>query len=270
MANDHQDDSMTILTYNIFLRSPSWLFFRDEHDWRARHVAGRLRGYDAVVLQEAFSNRHRMQIVEALTDEYPYRSRVLGVDKFLKYNGGVIILSRWPILSESQTEFTVCEGSDCLVSKGVVYARLEKLGRIYHLFGLHLKAQIEFDGARLAQLPEVRKFVDLQNVPSDEPLLIAGDFNINFFSNEEDGEYAAAVSVLNVQSPESSSEATYASESNSMISDPVNERLDYVFFSNDHLKPSSAVSEVVYIRQGDKDLSDHHGVVGRFQFGQVQ
>ena len=270
MAADHQDaHTIAVLTYNVFLRSPTWVFW-DRHDWRVRHIPARLRGFDAVVLQEAFSNRHRTQIIEAVKDEYPYHSKILGEDEFLKHNGGVIILSRWPILTEAQAEFTVCEGSDCLVKKGVVYTKFEKHGQTYHLFGLHLQAQVEFADTRLAQLPEVRKFIDLQNVPKYEPLLIAGDFNIDYFSNDTDGEYEAAVRVLNIQFDEVEPEASYASATNSLVGATVNERLDYVFFSNDHLKPSSLVSEIVYMREDGEDLSDHHGVVGRLRFVHAQ
>ncbi len=269
-ADIRNNSSISILTYNAFLRAPSWIFFRDRQTWRTKYIPDGLRGYDVVVLQEAFSNRHRKAIIEALEDEYPYQSKILGVNEFFSYNGGVIILSRWPILSEAQTVFTPCDGSDCMVKKGVVYTKINKLGKNYHLFGLHLQAQVEYADARIAQFPEVRDFIERQNIPEDEPLLIAGDFNVNYYTKDEDGEFDALVRMLNVRFQDGQPEATYSSATNSIVEDQIRERVDYVLYSNAHLQPSSAINQVICIREGDRDLSDHHGVVGRFDFGQVE
>ena len=76
--------------------------------------------------------------------------------------------------------------------------------------------------------------------------------------------------MLNVQFDEVEPEASYASATNSLVGATVSERLDYVFFSNDHLKPSSVTSEIVYMREGGEDLSDHHGLVVRLRFGHAQ
>ena len=37
------------------------------------------------------------------------------------------------------------------------------------------------DGVREAQAVETRKFIDDQNIPAAEPVIITGDFNIDFY-----------------------------------------------------------------------------------------
>jgi len=54
-------------------------------------------------------------------------------------NGGVIIYSKWPIEEATNYQFTTCvSGSaDCLAAKGVKHAKINKLGKVYHVFGTH-------------------------------------------------------------------------------------------------------------------------------------
>ena len=74
----------SVLSYNVFLRAPTWVF-HDEHDWRTERIPYFLSGYDAVILQEAFSKQHRNVILKALKAEYPYNSDILGEDEFLSF-----------------------------------------------------------------------------------------------------------------------------------------------------------------------------------------
>jgi endonuclease/exonuclease/phosphatase family metal-dependent hydrolase len=257
---------ISVLTYNVFLRSPPWIF-QDQHDWRTTHIPEFLRGYDAVVLQEAFSAKHRSSIVSALAKEYPYNSGVLGQDEFLSYNGGVIVLSRWPILKLDQLLFDACEGSDCMVQKGVIYASIEKGTERVHLFGLHLQAQKEYAPSRLAQFPQLQQFIKAQNIPESELVLVAGDFNVDYFSNDTDHEFGQLTTSLGLVLAEASPEPSYDIKSNTYVEDPVSERLDYIFYSSRHLVPPQASNQVLHFRKQGADLSDHHAVVGHFTIG---
>jgi endonuclease/exonuclease/phosphatase family metal-dependent hydrolase len=149
---------ISVLSYNVFMRSPTWIF-RDNHDWRAEIIPQYLLGYDVVVLQEAFSKAHRLDILSTLDASYPYNSGILGDDEFLSYNGGVIVLSRWPIIRKDQVILEGCEGSDCMVKKGAVYIALEKNGETVNLFGLHLQAQKEYSETRVAQFSQIKAFI---------------------------------------------------------------------------------------------------------------
>ena len=240
------------------------MVFHDQHDWRAQHIPEFLSGYDVVVLQEAFSEPHRNTILSALSEEYPYNSGILGEDEFLSFNGGVIILSRWPILRTNQTVFEGCEGSDCMVKKGAVYVALQKHSRAFNIFGLHFQAQKEYRKSRVAQFPQLKAFIDRQNIPSSEPVFVAGDFNVDYFSGEADGEFANLLDTVKIALPVGTIRPSYDQKTNTLVQDAVSERLDYVMHSQKHLLPTAARNEVLYFRKQGEDLSDHHAVAGHF------
>src|SRR5690242_9948324 len=83
--------------------------------WRAclpttRLIAGaalpkKLDGFDVIVFSGAFDNKVRDRLLADLSVEYPYRTRILGADRGVKQDGGVIIVSRWPITAEAQHLF---------------------------------------------------------------------------------------------------------------------------------------------------------------------
>src|SRR5207244_5103525 len=126
-------------------------------------------------------------LTSLLQDEYPYHSMVPGNDPFGPVtDGGVIILSKWPIEAQSAIVYSVCSGTlninapDCFAQKGVVWARIVKDGHRINVFGTHMDAGDE-DGdfaARDVQMQEFARFI-LNRVPIDEPAIMAGDYNIN-------------------------------------------------------------------------------------------
>lgn len=266
----HDPHAFHLLTYNVFMRAPTFLF-RDAHDERAALLKDQLAGYDAIVLQEAFSDRHRERIVADLADRYPYRTRVLGRDGLIRQDGGVVIVSRWPIEREDQRLFgDACAGTDCLAQKGVVYARIDKSGRRYHLFGLHAQADRSHAPVRERQLEIVQDFVADQRIPPDEPVVIGGDVNVDLLSDGQSAEYTRMMEILDaahpplIRSPEQL--PTWDATTNSMLDGPARGHLDYVLYSRAHLRPVWSVNEVRFVRRGEMDLSDHHAVYGGFRF----
>lgn len=85
--------TLDVLTYNVFMGA----LFSKSRDERALLIPDQVEGYDAVLLQGAWSEFHRKLLLDALEHEYPYQSRGLGRDRLLKRHGGVVILSKWPI-----------------------------------------------------------------------------------------------------------------------------------------------------------------------------
>jgi endonuclease/exonuclease/phosphatase family metal-dependent hydrolase len=269
--------TLDVLSYNVFLRGPS-LFFRDDHDRRSRGIPAALVGYDVVVLQEAFSDAHRRRILDALASAYPYHTRVVGRDRFFKQDGGVILLSRWPIEVEDQRVFDACTQSDCWAQKGVVYARIRKGDRRYHLFGAHLQAEYgnsdraKILSVRTRQLQTVRALIDSLAIPQDEAVLIAGDFNIDLLRRDPDGEFGSMLATLDAglppPRPGPDPAASYDGPNNTVASSSTSERLDYVFYSRAHALPTRAFNEVLRLRDAaGLDLSDHHAVHGHFSYG---
>ncbi len=147
---------------------------------------------DVVINEEAFDNTarpdHLIPAMEAAG--FPYRTTILNDPPGggLPTNGGVIIFSRWPIEDSAEIKYTVCgpNSSDCASQKGVKYARINKLGKIYNVFGTHMDAGSETldSAARHVQMGEIRHFIDSLNISSAEPVLLGGDFNISPLSHD--------------------------------------------------------------------------------------
>jgi endonuclease/exonuclease/phosphatase family metal-dependent hydrolase len=259
---------LTVLSYNVFLRAPTF-FFRDRQAQRAEQLPDRLRGYDVVILQEAFSDSHRDRILRRLAVEYPYQTQVLQGDQLLRQDGGVVLLSRWPIEYEDQRSFgSVCASVDCLVTKGVIYARINKAGIRYHVFGTHVQAGEQHQAVRGAQLRMLKRFIDAHRISEEEPVLIGGDLNVDLFSSA--AAYTRMLQLLDASHPLPRGGTEYQPSrdaSNSFVDRDLRQRLDYILFSNGHLLPQAVHTRVNVVRGEDgQDLSDHAAVSAYFQF----
>lgn len=261
-------NSFNVLAYNIYMR-PAGLFADDQAD-RGAVLPSKLRGFDVIVFSEAFDNKVRDQLLADLAEEYPYRTSVLGADHGLVQDGGVIIVSRWPITAEAQRLFgDVCVWGDCWADKGVLYARFEKHGKTYHLFASHAQSGREMGQrrTRMQQLGIIKSFIDEIGPPGAETLFIAGDLNVDKYDAVE---YAAMLRILDAWHPKPSGHPY-------TVDSTINRRagyrlyLDYVLVSNRHLQPLNAVIETLIPRSrtrlgDDYDLSDHFPVFGHFLF----
>lgn len=275
--------SFELLAYNTWMR-PSVLFPGEAQGPRAQLLARELEGYDALVLAELFDARARHTILSGLAARgYRYLTRPLGRDGVLVKDGGVVIASRWPIVAQDQRLFGVCVnthlclGSRCLVGdcnaqKGVVYACVEKEGQRYHLFGSHAQAG-HFPAARevrARQMQIIRAFVEEQRIPRGEPVLIAGDLNVDRAAAGE--EYRHALRVLGARPPPDRGAPGYSFDpaTNSWARDDSprdpRQQIDHILVSRDHLRPTRAFFEVRPVRAGGQDLSDHHAVHAYLEF----
>ncbi len=151
---------------------------------RGDHLAENLPDYlDVVCLQEAIDDTTREWHLDPAFEAagYAYKTEILNPEGENLYNGGVIFYSKWPIEKSVDWDYTECNfnAGDCLANKGIQYCRINKLGKTYHLFGTHVEAGGQEDDLRIkhTQYGEQRAFIAAQNIPSNEPVLFAGDFN---------------------------------------------------------------------------------------------
>jgi endonuclease/exonuclease/phosphatase family metal-dependent hydrolase len=280
-------NSFNVLAYNVFMR-PEYAFSNDQAE-RAALLPGKLRGFDVLVFSEAFDNSIRNALLTGLAAEYPYRTRVLGSDGGIEQDGGVILVSRWPIAAEAQRAYAgVCIGdvSDCLADKGVLYARVVKHGQSYHVFASHTQAgdSPERRAVRLRQLGIVKAFIDSRAIPDSEPVFIAGDLNVDKY---DAGEYAAMLRILDAWHPVPFGYRYTVDPTLNRLNPHADRRLylDYVLVSNRHLQPIEAIIETLMPRsttpfkscldplkggctrsEHSYDLSDHFAVFGHFMF----
>ena len=261
------DHVLDVLTFNAALLPELAASTRQSE--RAARMAPHLVGYDVLVLQELFINRHREALLTELAGAYPYRSHLVGRDGARelpwRQDGGTVILSRWPIEREAQLLFgDVCSGSDCLADKGVAYAAVRKGTRVFHVFTTHAQSVYGRDppAVRAAQFALLRSFIDAQAIPEHEPAIVAGDLNVDAYGDELD----AMLGALRAVWPPLVGDARFTWDPvANALAEGGREWLDYVLVARDHARPARAWNRAMPLRDGALDLSDHFAVWGRLE-----
>ena len=210
-----------VLQYNIQLDNKSYI--REGVDVRAAAIPVALAANpqlalaDAITFCEAFDDKSRKILIQGLQKlGWQYVTDVVH-KKIEVSNGGIFIASRHPIVASAQVVYTGAIGTDALASKGVMYARIQKgdggsrsftsskpspeKTKIYNVFATHLQAwDTEEAGAvRLDELHQMSDFVQSQGIATDEPVIFAGDFNINLYTNPD--QYASMLNILDAEAP---------------------------------------------------------------------
>lgn len=272
LASDLTDPAiLNVLSYNIFMLTPP--ISLSDQGTRAEYIHQHVSGYDVIIINEAFDNAARATLTTNLSAEYPYYTAV--VDEALSFeDGGVLIYSRWPIELSNHIVYDDCDGDDCLAAKGAMYARINKLGKKYHVFGTHTQAWPDAANVatRQAQMTQMKNFADSYAIPSNEAVIYGGDFNVEKIANYLN-EYDDMFTILNTEEPNYLGHGfTYDYLVSDYADSPYQEYLDYVMYEKAHLIPTIQTNEVIILRSiADAmwdifDLSDHLAVHGRFQF----
>ncbi|WP_330302314.1 MULTISPECIES: sphingomyelin phosphodiesterase [unclassified Streptomyces] len=257
---------MRVLTYNVFLMSknlyPNW-----GQDHRAAEIprTSFFRGNDVVVLQEAFDNSSSDALKSAAAGEYPYQTPVVGRSRSgwdatggaysstTPEDGGVTVLSKWPILHKEQYVYKDACGADWWSNKGFAYVVLNVNGIKVHVVGTHAQSTDSGCGAgeaasmRSRQFEAIDAFLDAKNIPADEQVLVAGDFNVD----SRGSEYASMLADAGLVGADARTGHPYSfdTQENSIAHDryPTDPRedLDYVLQRADHARPAVWKNEVV-------------------------
>ncbi len=265
-----------LMSYNVFMR-PTALFPTDDQATRADHIADYVHDMDAIILQEVFDNTTRATLLSNLATEYPHQTTVVDDTGNALEDGGVLIVSRWPIEVEDQYLWgSECFEDDCVSNKGVKYARINKLGVKYHVFGTHMDAfnKDEDVAVRKAQLVSWKSYIDSKSIPATEAVLMGGDYNIDKFANKF-GEYDSLWGNFAAEEPiyagfPSTWDPTFNLYNFGEPYDP--EFLDYVLSQGEHLNAATKVNTSLIMRSNHIDmwrifdLSDHYPIWGRFEF----
>ncbi|KAA1269448.1 sphingomyelin phosphodiesterase [Leptospira interrogans] len=282
-----------VLSHNVFMlptNLPRWGNWG--HDERAKQISKSdyVKNQDVIVFEEAFDTSARKILLDNLQEEYPYQTDVVGRTKknwdaslgnFRSYslvNGGVVILSKWPIEEKIQYIFndSGC-GADWFANKGFVYVKINKEGKKFHVIGTHTQSQDQNCSNRgvpnrVNQFDDIRNFIYSKNIPKDETVLIVGDLNVIKGSNE----YYDMISRLNVNEPryvgvpftwdaKTNEIAAYYYENEESV------YLDYIFVSKSHAQPPvwqnlayDPVSKQTWTVSGytSDEFSDHYPIYG--------
>ncbi|MFF1657176.1 sphingomyelin phosphodiesterase [Streptomyces sp. NPDC058255] len=258
--------SMRVLTYNVFLMSknlyPNW-----GQDHRAAEIpkSSFFRGNDVVVLQEAFDNSASDALKSSAAAEYPYQTPVVGRSRSgwdatggaysstTPEDGGVTVLSKWPVLHKEQYVYKDACGADWWSNKGFAYVVLNVNGTKVHVVGTHAQSTDPGCGAgeaaamRSRQFKTIDAFLDAKNIPAGEQVLVAGDFNVDSRS----AEYASMLADADLVGADTRAGHPYSfdTQDNSIAHDryPTDPRedLDYVLHRAGHARPAVWKNEVV-------------------------
>ncbi|MFF8841286.1 sphingomyelin phosphodiesterase [Streptomyces sp. NPDC015127] len=290
--------NLKVLTYNAFLFSkslyPNW---GQDHRASAIPAAPFFQGHDVVVLQEAFDNSSSDALKSRAADRYPHQTPVMGRSRdgwdatsgaysaTTPEDGGVTVLSRWPIVRKEQYVYKDACGADWYSNKGFVYAVLDVNGTRVHVVGTH--AQSTDPGCDAGEAAEMRSrqframdaFLDAKNIPAAEQVIVAGDLNVDSRTPEysrmlADGGFAGADARTGHPYSFDTQENPIAAE---RYPDDPREDLDYVLHRAGHARPAGWTNEVIKEQSAPwsvsswgttytyTNLSDHYPVIASGQ-----
>ncbi|MGN9762554.1 sphingomyelin phosphodiesterase [Streptomyces sp. SD31] len=290
-----QTPALRVLSYNAFLFSrtlyPNW-----GQDHRAAEIAKAsfFRGNDVVVVQEAFDNSSSDALKSAVAGAYPYQTPVVGRSKdgwdatggaysaTTPEDGGVTILSKWPVLRKEQYVYKDACGADWWSNKGFAYVVLNVNGAKVHVVGTHAQSTDpgceagEAAAMRSRQFKAIDAFLDAKNIPAGEQVLVAGDLNVD----SRTAEYASMLADGALVGADARTGHPYSfdTQDNSIARDRYpddpREDLDYVLHRAGHARPAVWKNEVVKEQSAPwtvtswgtdytyTNLSDHYPVTG--------
>lgn len=301
---------LRVMTYNVWLLPSIVSSFSDKlspaTNQRARAIPQFLAplDLDVVVFCEAFDSTARELLVAGMKDQgFLYETKAIGagasfISSKKAIDSGCFAMSRFPIAGFQELPFgSVSAGDDRMADKGVLYFQVRVPGvdgsswHLVHVIGTHLQA---WDtpaavSTRQSQLRLVRQFMDSLRIPTDEPIVVAGDLNVNK-CRDDPREYRSMLEVLDAEDPALRDESpafSFDPLTNSLAVDGPSssgetELLDYVLVRQTHRRPVRSSSEVVQLKatpdwrrpdHGPRhhddvlvDLSDHYPVVAEFDF----
>ncbi len=314
-----QRPDITVMAYNIMqLPVQDW-----DQQQRLAHLSDALHAMpampDVIVFSEVFTD-DAYETLQLMNQTYPYLTPVVGLscqgggwqstagncsNSPFVIRGGVVIASRWPIVTQHQLVFRASlSGSwDYQSNKGAAYVEIDSGAGRFHIAGTHLqathddKADSEHD-IRMQQLTEIRQWLDEFQIPANEPVILAGDMNVDFAHKTQVAQMlSTSQTVLNFDA--SSGAASYPEDNwmsrayNYYFNTDIcyNDTLDYVLERRDHLRAKNTPAMTVVPLKSPEawhwsylqgwwplcggwqwhdgyttDLSDHYPVMTTFQY----
>jgi endonuclease/exonuclease/phosphatase family metal-dependent hydrolase len=204
-------ESLRVLTYNAFLR-PAPVSWGDKNQCRAERIGARLANEpiprDIIALNESFDAEPTSMLAATLEERFPHQLLSLPEAKGFRTNGGLSLLSRYPIEHSQARRFEQCSGdfNDCLATKGFLWAlvRVSKNLKV-NVLVTHMNSgrNSSAQEARRSQLDQIKEFIDSERLFERWPSVLMGDLNVNGLrwgprdpTSEDLTEYAQAMGAL--------------------------------------------------------------------------
>jgi endonuclease/exonuclease/phosphatase family metal-dependent hydrolase len=244
---------------------------------------------DMVCLSEIWVNKEKELIRRRLKDIYPYYKQ--GPDEpDADMNGGLLLLSKFPILKSSDIIYRDCYAEDCFSNKGALYVKVQPTDSVvpWNVFFTHTQndsptlptverlvaptlvgSEAGARKALYAQLTRLGEFVQTYSAApmsvddSANPTLIFGDFNIQARYKERYDQMIlrlgkpAVIDIWAVKHPHDDGLTTGG------------ERVDYILLRSgfSFIPFPEQVDVLKWIAADAKPISDHFGLQLRFKKG---
>ncbi|WP_067846629.1 endonuclease/exonuclease/phosphatase family protein [Nocardia lijiangensis] len=173
---------ISVLTQNMALLVAPAPYLGTDRAGAVAEICARLRALSPhiVGLCEVFKDSERDEIRTTVKDIYPYFRE--GPDQFgFESDGGLLLLSKFPLLASNDFIFDKCDGVDCWANKGILHIRVRGTGWPTALDIFYSHTQNISTGAGqptlYAQLADMREFVDT-HADHELPTIVMGDLNI--------------------------------------------------------------------------------------------
>ncbi len=266
-AQSTPKDTLDLLTWNVFMRPRA--YFWDNQTQRSEYIAEFLNKnqVDVVALQEVFGRKTARFFRKALQETYPYQYGP-GKVGFMKFNSGVMILSKYPMVEYTIKKYGNCNGIDCMAKKSAVFVTLEKNGKKFQVVGTHLQASKGYANAliRTAQMKTISKLANAYKI-KDAPQIFMGDFNVI----KDFKYYPDMLLNLNaIDGPIVSDVKCSSDPENELCWSKKPKILDYILLKRDEIDAQIIQRKILKpqapLKKGKKNLSDHYPVKAKLVF----
>lgn len=263
----------SVMTQNMALLVAPGDYLGTDRDGAITEISTRIRALspDVVGLCEVFSDGERRVIHGALRDIYPFIQEGPDGDD-LESDGGILLLSKYPLLAAGAFIYRDCDGFDCFANKGMIHIRIQgpSWPTALDVFYTHAQDISTNDGVRVlyTQLTRMQEFIRQRADPA-LPAIVMGDLNV---PAEDPQHYAQLLDRLAgmrdcwaIAGNTAASGPTLVRENNfyedANDRPPRDERLDYVLLrAGKRSIPIVSKIEILRFTKNDRFISDHFGV----------
>eukprot|EP01111_Echinosteliopsis_oligospora_P013176 TRINITY_DN4657_c0_g1_i1.p1 TRINITY_DN4657_c0_g1~~TRINITY_DN4657_c0_g1_i1.p1 ORF type:complete len:401 (+),score=118.37 TRINITY_DN4657_c0_g1_i1:90-1292(+) len=214
---------LRLLSYNLYCLPYLVTFFAPAAcplpNERCKAFLPLINDYDIMGIQELWNPRFKV-VEKAATDLgfYVVGSQEVSYADFFSlkvFSGGLMIISRYPIVLTKEIRFPRGLDVDAHVTKGILYAKIKVESTFVHVFNTHMQASYgnaeyqltsPYSEVRKKQLDQMAKFMIEMTKEDEYPIVILGDFNVNaraisqdnttFVENMESAEYLDMIRTL--------------------------------------------------------------------------
>lgn len=258
---------LKILSYNVkFL--PRYIIRAQHHPIkRARIIPGYLldENPDVIVLEEAFDPKADRMLRKRMKKAYPYILGPVNKKPGFKINGGVMVLSKYPLKQLGQVQYSQCEDYDCWARKGVLLVEVSDGKHVFQIAGTHCNGGGSLK-LKTSQYHEMGALVK-EHAKQGIPQFLVGDYNT---SNFDKPYYNSMIEQLDAEDGPITGllQCTNDHLNNDMepyFNTTERDLIDYILYRPNGLRPQ-AITRYVHSycsnwMKGHDDLSDHYALL---------